>query len=234
MIISGCSGVQEVQKKRDARELYDSAVAAYIDERYEEAQRVFKTLMEDYPLDGYSLEAQLMLGDVSYAMESFEDASSYYTNFVALHPNNPKAPYALFQKGMSHFKDVLSLDRDQTATRKALFAFEDLIRTYPDSPYAPKSKEMMVFLKDRLAEKEFYIAEFYFKGKNYKGALGRLRDILKDYPEASISDKTLFYIGEAYMRLGEKKLADEAYSALLSNFPGSRFVNGAKSRLKES
>ncbi|MDO8427238.1 MAG: outer membrane protein assembly factor BamD [Deltaproteobacteria bacterium] len=232
--IAGCAGVKDMQGKRDPKELYDKAMTHYLGQMYNEAESGFKTLMEEHPLSPYSVEAQLMLGDVCYASEKYEDASSYYTNFVALHPTHQKAPYALFQKGMSHFRDVLTIDRDQTSTRKALFAFEDLAAAYPGSAYHSKAKELIGFLKKRLAEREFYVARFYFKDKNYKGALARFRDILKNYPEAGFNDSALYYIGESYERLGEKNLANDAFSTLISNFPDSPYVKEVRTKLKES
>ncbi len=228
---SGCAAAPDGDVKRDAAALYGSAVESYLSGRLEESEKGLKSILEEHPLSQYATEAQLMIGDVSYAMENYEDAGSYYTSFVALHPSHSRAAYAQFQKGMSHFKDVLSMDRDQTATRKALFAFEDLLAAYPDSPYSPRAAELVSFLKNRLAEKEFYIAKFYFKNKNYKGALGRLRDILAQYPESGINDKALFYIGESYRALGEKELADEAFSTLITNYPASTFAEDAKGRL---
>jgi len=228
---SGCAATPEADIKRDAAALYSSAVESYLSSRLEESEKGFKAILEEHPLSQYSTDAQLMIGDVSYAMENYEDAGSYYTSFVALHPSHPRAAYAQFQKGMSHFKEVLSLDRDQTATRKALFAFEDLLSAYPDSPYSARAGELVSFLKNRLAEKEFYIARFYFKNRNYKGALGRLRDILTQYPESGITDKALFYIGESYRRLGEKDLAQETFSTLITNYPASPFAKDAKGNL---
>ncbi|MCC6503101.1 MAG: outer membrane protein assembly factor BamD [Deltaproteobacteria bacterium] len=229
-LISGCAA-PDVDVRRDAASLYSSAVESYLAGRLDESEKSLKSIAEDHPLSQYATDAQLLMGDVSFAMENYEDAASYYTSFVALHPSHPRASYAQFQKGMSHFKDVLSFDRDQTATRKALFAFDDLLAAYPDSPYSPRAKELVSFLKNRLAEREFYIANFYYKNRNYKGALGRLRDILAQYPEAGISDKTLFYIGESYLKLGERELAHETFSALISNYPASPFALEAKGKL---
>lgn len=229
-LFSGCAA-PDADIKRDAAGLYSSAVESYLSGKYEESEKSFKAILEDHPLSEYATDSQLMIADVSYARENYEEAGSYYTSFVALHPSHPRAAYAQFQKAMSHFKDVLSLDRDQTASRKALFAFEDLLAAYPDSPYSPKAKELVSFLKNRLAEKEFYIARFYFKNKNYKGALGRLRDILSQYPDSGINDKALFYIGESYRRLGETALAEETFSTLITNYPASPFALDAKGKL---
>ncbi|MBI5902233.1 MAG: outer membrane protein assembly factor BamD [Deltaproteobacteria bacterium] len=234
LILNGCgAATKELAGKKDLTELYDNGTRSYQAQRYEESERNFKALMEDFPLSKYAVDAQLKLGDVYYGMERYEDANSYYTNFAALHPRNPKADYALFQKGMCHFKDVLSVDRDQTSTRKAIFALQDLISAHPNSPYVPRAREIIAFLRNRLAERELYVARFYYKGKNYKGALGRLRDLLKSYPDSTWTATALYYIGESYTGLGEKKLAKDAYTTLISDFPDSSYAGDARKRLSE-
>lgn len=234
LVLSGCgAATKELAGKKDPAQIYDSGTRSYQAQRYEESERNFKALMEDFPLSEYAVEAQLKLGDVYYGMQRYEDANSYYTNFAALHPMHPKADYALFQKGMCNFKDVLSVDRDQTSTRKAIFAFQDLVSARPGSPYAPRAREMTAFLRNRLAERELYVARFYFKDRNYKGALGRLRDLLKSYPESSWTATALYYIGESYTGLGEKTLAEDAYAALIRDFPDSPFAGDARKRLSE-
>jgi len=227
VLLSGCAGTNKANEPVDPAKLYDTGVESYLGGRYEEAETSFKALLDEHPLSNYALDAQLMLADVCYDMEKYDDASSYYTNFVALHPVHPRAAYALFKKGMSHFKEVLTYDRDQTATRKALYAFEDLVAAYPDSPYYPKSKDMIKFLRRRLADREFYVAKFYYKDKNYKGALGRLREILENYSDTGIGDKALYYVGLSYSRLGETRLAVETFTTLISQYPESPFVEQA-------
>ena len=234
LILNGCGGAtKELAGKKDPRQLYDNGTLSYQGQKYEEAERYFKTLMEDFPRSRYAIEAQRNLGDVYYAMERYDDANSYYTNFASLHPLHPRADYALFQKGMCHFKDVLSVDRDQTPARKAIFAFQDLISAQPDSAYVKKARELIVFLRNRLAEREFYVARFYFDDKNYKGALGRLRDLLKIYPDSALTATALYYIGESYTRLGEKKLASDAFATLINDFPDSPYAGDARKRLNE-
>lgn len=227
IVLSGCAGVKDMSGRTNPAELYETGMKSYLDGRYVEAESAFRTLLDEHPISQYSLDAQLMLGDVCYEMEKFDDASSYYTSFVALHPVHPRAAYALFKKGMSHFKEVLTFDRDQTSTRKALYAFEDLIAVYPDSPYYSKSKDLITFLRRRLAERELYVAEFYYKSKNYKGALGRFRDILENYPDSGLGDKALYYVGLSYTKLGEAKLAVDTFSTLISEYPESPFAEGA-------
>ncbi len=230
--LTGCSSSKHLQKQRTDRQLFESALENQIGERLTEAESGFKQLMDDYPLSPYAVKAQLKLADLYYAREEYDSSAAYYTTFVALHPSHPDAAYALFQKGMSLFKDVLSVDRDQTSTRKALFAFEDLRRDYEGSPYHEKAAELITFLRRRLAERELYIARFYFKGKNYKGALARFGDLLKQYPEAGLNPEALYYVGESYRKLGENEMAKQTYKSLIQEYSDSSYADQARSALK--
>lgn len=233
--LGGCASTDEtLAAVRDPKELYDMAMTAYLDDKFADSEKAFKIIMQEHPLSPYATEAQIMLGDVCYALEHYDDAASYYTSFAAMHPTHQRAAYAVFQKGMTHFKTILTVDRDQTSTKKALFAFQDLSAGYPSSLYTPRAQELIVFLNRRLAERELYIAEFYFNNNKYKGALSRLRDILKTYPDSGLSDKTLYMIGESYGKLGEDAKAREAFNSLIANYPSSPLAANAKDRLKES
>jgi outer membrane protein assembly factor BamD len=200
---------------------------------YERAIERFKDVLRDHPLSEQVLDAQILLADTYYEMKEYEDAASYYTEFVTLHPTHIKAPYAQFRKGMCYFKDVLTIDRDQSTTKKAILAFDDLSSNYPLSISADKAKTMADFLRHRLAVREFYVGNFYFKSGNYKGALARFEHILNKYPNSNIIDKSLFYAGESYFALGEDDLAKEAFARLINDFPESPFTDQAKLRLAE-
>ncbi|HZX36634.1 MAG TPA: outer membrane protein assembly factor BamD [Thermodesulfobacteriota bacterium] len=229
-LLASCAATKEKADVPAVEAFYAKAVSSYENGLYEEAEASFKSITDEYPLSPQAIEAELMLGDTYYASERYDEASASYTAFQAFHPGHPKAAYALFQKGMSHFKEVLSVDRDQTKTRKALFAFEDLVKFYPESPYAEKSKEVVSFLRDRLAGSEMYVGRFYYKTKNYKGALRRFSIVIKDYRDTNAVDEALYYIGETYNSLGEKDLAKEAFATLVSDFPRSSFFEAAKTK----
>ncbi len=233
-IFAGCGARKNaaVNTNLSAEKLFTRGIKAYQTVLYDEAEKLFKALIEDHPLSDFTVSAQLMLADIYYTREQYEDAASSYASFVRLHPGHKKASYALFQKGMSHFNLMLSVDRDQTSTKKALFDFQDLQVSYQESPYMKKSGEMIVFLRKRLAEREFYIGSFYFKDKNYKGALARFAVILADYPDCDLIDKTLFFIARSYDLLGEEELAKETYQTLVTRYPDSPYCKGLDDEIK--
>ncbi len=234
LLLASCSGKKAVRAEvPEVEQLYKKAQRAFQISYYSEAETDLKTLMDTYPLTPEAFDAQLMLSDLYYLTEQYEDASAYYTTFYTFHPTHPRAAYALFQKGMSHFKMVLSIDRDMAATRKAYFAFQDLLHSYPESVYTDKAAQLSAFLRERLAERELLVGKYYFKNKNYKGALMRFGYILKDYPDTKLPPAALYYIGESYTLLGEDGRAREAYETLIKKFPESPYVSTVRNKLQD-
>jgi len=231
-VISGCAAYRAPEKSyRNAAEMYNDGVKEYQALHYEASEKIFTDLMERYPLNPIALDGEILLADVLYSDEKYEEARVYYTDFVALHPAHSKASYAMFQKGMCYFRDVLSADRDQTNTRKAIIAFEDLAKDFPGSSYDKKSRELVRFLKNRLAERELYVGRFYFKTKKYRSALSRLQVILSEYPDSAVVDEALYYIVKSYIKLGEEDLAKDALNSLLADYPSSSYTKSAHKML---
>jgi outer membrane protein assembly factor BamD len=54
-----------------------------------------------------------------------------------------------------------------------------------------------------LAEKEFYVGEFYFNQKKYQAALRRFETVAREYPNVGLDFKVGFYIQESRRRLAE-------------------------------
>lgn len=228
LLFVGCATTTEGNLKDNPEELIEDGIRAGQSGNYDKAVERLKGVIEDQPFTDYAIEAELLLADTYYSKGEFEDAASYYTNFITLHPGHKDASYALFRKGMSYFSEVLSIDRDQVTTKKAILAFEDLGVYYPESIYAAKSKEIIVFLEERLAGRELYVGRFYFKNGNYKAALNRLLNILKKHPEAAITDMVLYYAGRSYLEIGERDLALDMFETLVNSYPYSRYVNKAR------
>ncbi len=195
----------------------------YYKERYTQAIQVFQEIVNAYPLSGEAIEASLLIADSLYYGGDYEKAYSRYSDFVNLHPTHPKAPYALFQKGMSAFNRMDTIDRDQESTRKALMAFEEVVSSYPTTIYAERARELIPVCRKRLAENELYIGRFYLKKGHYRGAIGRFSKIVEEYPDSGISDMALFYMGRAYLKMGDRKRAIETLKELVSSFPQSRY-----------
>ena len=50
-----------------------------------------------------------------------------------------------------------------------------------------------------------YVGRFYYKTKNYKGALRRFVIVIKDYRDTNAVDEALYCIGETYDSLRRER-----------------------------
>lgn len=228
LISSGCGKKSTLTEGEEGRFLYEEGLALYKKRKYSRAIDRFKKILEDYPFGPYIADSTLFVADSYYYDKKYEDASTYYSDFVSLHPDQPKAPYSQYQKGMSLYKDILTIDRDQTTTKKAILALQELKRRYPDSSYTEQASNLIKICRNRLAERELYIGLFYMKNKNYKGALVRLKEMLRNYPESDFNDDALFNMGNAYLGTGEDEKASKTFSILQSRYPDSEFIKDLK------
>jgi outer membrane protein assembly factor BamD len=224
LFLSGCGKYDNLKEGEEGKFLYEDGLALYKKKKYSKAIVRFKKILEDYPFGPYVADSTLFIADSFYFDKKYEDAANYYGDFVSLHPDHLRAPYAQYQKGMSFYKDTLTIDRDQTSTKKAISALQELKLRYQASSYREQADDLIKICNNRLAERELYISHFYIKNKNYKGAISRLQDMLEDYPESDFSDEALFNLGSSYLKVGEIERAKKTFSILRSSYPDSEFT----------
>ena len=202
LIVCSCGFLTRSRTPLNSPEaLYDRAVWYYHKEDYKKAIELFQRIKEEHPLSKLALMAELGIADSYFSDGLFVEAEMNYTEFINLHPTNPNVPYAIYQLGMCHYKQMSSIDRDQTETMKAKKEFERLIFQFPASRFAALAQQKLRECKKRLAEHEFYVGHFYFKMKQYKAALKRFELIEKEYPNLGLDYKVAYFLAETRRRI---------------------------------
>lgn len=179
--------------------------AFFRNERYQKALNSFQEVKEKYSYSEYATLAELMMGDCYMGMKNYEEAITAYREFRKLHPTNEYNPHVIFQSGMCYFNQMSSIDRDQTLAHNAIIEFEYLIDNYPGNEYVNQCRENIAICRKGLAERSFYIGEFYFKKKSYSAALRRFNEVLSDYPGLGLDEKARQYISECKSFLNGKE-----------------------------
>ena len=89
-------------------------------------------------------DSRFQFSDAEYG-----EAELAYNDFINLHPTNENVPYAVYQLGMCHYKQMYSIDRDQTETNKAIKEFERLITRFPDSKFSLMAEKILFLSCDQ-------------------------------------------------------------------------------------
>lgn len=229
--LAGCTGSQ-IRKEKPADVIFKEGMALFERKNYEEAIGAFQELNAKYPLSQYAIQAKLKIADSYFYDENYVEAISAYREFEKLHPTNENIPYAIFQTGMSYFNQILTIDRDQTATKNAVIEFTRLISRFPNSRFAESAGKNLAICRDNIAENEFYIGSFYYKKGKYKAAIERFEAIIKAYPDFSRMDKVLFHIGKAHIELKEAEKGNAYLEKLLKDYPESKYAKEARGILE--
>ena len=185
--VGGCG--PKKAPERTPQMAYEEALRLLQRKKYEYAAEAFRKFKEEFPLSTYTPLAELRLADSLYFQKEYAEAIVQYEDFKKLHPIHPEVPYAINQVGMCYFKQMLSIDRDQTVTEKALEQFRYVLENFPQSKYASHAQTRMQICKRQLADHEFYIGHFYYRKGHYRAALGRFEGILKKYPDVGLERK---------------------------------------------
>jgi outer membrane protein assembly factor BamD (BamD/ComL family) len=85
----------------------------------------------------------------------------------------------------------------------------------------------------RLAEHDFYVAHFYYRGADYYAALKRFQRILDKYPIEGVADRALYYMGKCHFFLREEPAAQESFSSLVHRYPESPYRSKAETFLRD-
>ena len=214
LVLSGCSFFKKQEKVvLTPEKLYSLASDEYKENNYNKARDYFTRLKEEYPLHEMAILAEIGIADSFYSDKEYAEAENAYRDFISMHPVNENVPYAIYQMGMCSYHQIEAIDRDQSETVKARKEWEKLISRYPESKFSPLAATKLKEVKQRLAQREFYVGKFYFKKKKYQAALSRFETIAREYPDSGFDDKIKNYITETKAKIAEEekeKLKKEA------------------------
>jgi len=140
----------------------------------------------------------LALADAYFNDENFEQAALNYEEFLELYPASPRARDALFRLGVSYLNLVKGPEWDQTFTKKALNAFSEFLKRYPDDPRAGKAEHYKRIARKILAEHEVYIGGTYDMLHKFTASAARYEDVKKRFSDVEVPARLEYLLGRAY------------------------------------
>jgi len=217
----------EVKYGATAEEDYQYGVEQLEKSNWMEAQKFLEHVRTKYPFSKYAALAELRLADARFRQDKFLEATEAYDAFVKLHPNHEEAGYAEFRAALSHVRDAPSdfalfpspAEKDQRQLRTAVEKLQAFLKARPDSPHRPEAEKLLAEAQGRLAQHEWYVADFYFKRGYYAGAAGRLETLLREYPASRYEGDALVRLAEAWLAQDESFRAQQALQRFLARFP---------------
>ena len=240
LFISGCGSKGDTMDSISADELYQEAKAAVTNGNFNRAEKKYKLLQSRFPFGRYTEQAQLELAYAQYKLRKPDQSLATLERFIKTYPAHQNIDYAFYLKGLINYETNYGFlarifpsrvrDRDQLGARQAFIDFNELLRRFPDSQYAPDARQRMVHLKSNLAGYEIGVAKYYLRRKAFIAAANRARYILETYPNTVETAEALTVLHQAYQGLEMPELADSTMQVLALNFPSNPYVTGQKVR----
>ena len=230
ILFSSCSK-KIVQPTVEPNQLYNEAIQLFNNHKYDKAAKKFLQFKNRFPFDKRIREVEIKYCDSLYKDEQYAEAETAYLDFIKLHPKNKLVPYAYYQLGMVQFKQISTIDRDQSKLYNAYKYFTILVEKFPSTKYAIIANHRIAECRRKIAKINFYIGYFYFKQAKYKASIARFERILRKYP-GFIDDKVLYYLGKSYIDIKEKDKGKALLQRLIKNYPLSRYKYKAELELK--
>lgn len=231
LLLAGCASEKSKDETLAAGQLYQQIQANIAAGNYKTAAQRLQTLQARFPFDAFGTQAELELIYTDYLNEDYDGAEDAADRFIREHPRDPVVDYAYYMKGVGYFDNDVSMlqkwvkkdnfQRDPTNSQKSFEAFRTLLERYPDSRYAPDARQRMVFLRNRLADFDWIVADWYVRRGAWISALQRAYSIVRRYPETPRVKDALQIMVTAYNNLGMTELAADSQKVLEANFPGT-------------
>ena len=243
----------QINSKQPDKVLFDRAMQAMKERKYDTARLTLQTLINTYPDSEFVARAKLTVGEAWYqegTTAALTQAETEFRDFITFFPNMPEAAEAQLKIADIHYRQMEKPDRDYVHARRAEDEYRQMLLQYPDSKLADTARVRLLEVQEVLAEREFRIAHFYFLRQSYLASIARARTLTDTYPLYSRSDEALFILGQAYEQQADRTRAAnlpevlkarltkdyldhaaEAYTRIVTRYPAMPRYQEARRRL---
>lgn len=235
---SGCRTHRDRELQRSTPEvLYKRAKKSLDAYNFNGAIKTYEALTARFPFTDQARQARLDLIYAYYRAGEADSATDAADEFIRENPTHPRVDYAWYIKGLVYFdrppnflEALFHVDlskRPPVNARKSFAAFKTVVVDYPKSAYAHDARQRMIYLRNRLANYEIHVAQYYMKRGAYIAAAQRAKGCIEDYDGAPATRQALEILIEAYKKMGLQPLAATAQVAYDANY-SSRTVEEAQ------
>ncbi|HHA18965.1 MAG TPA: outer membrane protein assembly factor BamD, partial [Methylophaga sp.] len=232
--VSGCSYFSKDDEISEnnwpVERVYSEAKAALNTGDYNTALQYYSQLETRFPFGDYAQQALLESAYAHYKNDDPETAIATLDRFMRVYPLNPNMDYALYLHGLVNISRDIGwmekyIPRDETqrdpgSARFALKDFTTLVNRYPKSKYSADAVQRIVYLRNKLAQHEVNVAQYYMRRGSYLAAANRGKYVIENYPRTPAMPDALLVMAKAYKVLELYDLSDDALRVLELNYPG--------------
>ena len=237
----GARGAASVEYSVSAQRNYEKGMEALQGEDWIAAAKYFAFIKSRFPYSKFAVLSELRIADAELGAEEFASAIDNYRLFIRLHPTHEMVSngYASFRIGEAYYKQLSgdswlmppSYEGDQSANEDAAAELSLFAEKYPQSPYREKASVIIKKVGKKLADHEWYVAQYYWKRDKPMGTVLRLRRLLERYRGVGYDEDALWLLGRAYVAVSMPDRARSTWQELVEKHPQSSRAAEARTAL---
>src|ERR1035437_3463924 len=216
LTLFSCSNYQKLLKSDDAELKYTKAVEYFNKGDFMRASTLFDAIATYYKGTDRSETVLNYMARSYMGQKDYFSASEYYRTYVKTYPKGKYVIESKYMIGYCYYLDSPDARLDQSATNKAVAAFQEFIDVYPESERVKDANKLLDELNNKLAYKAYINSKLYFNlgnymGNNYASAVITAQNALREFPATLYREELMKLImdskyEEAIQSVEEKKL----------------------------
>ncbi len=195
-------------------------------QEYKTAAKSFEEVDRQHPYSVWATKAQIMAAFAYYQSNKYDDAIIALDRFIQLHPGHRDLPYAYYLKALCYYEQISDVGRDQRTTQQALDALAEVVKRFPESPYARDARLKVELCIDHLAGKEMAVGRYYQSNQQYIGAINRYRVVIERYQTTTHVPEALHRLVETYLVARREERGPGSRGRARLQLPRQRMVSG--------
>ncbi|MFP4473723.1 MAG: tetratricopeptide repeat protein [Candidatus Omnitrophota bacterium] len=172
--------------KREEESLWARIGVSYID-----VVDMFRQVIKNAPYGEFSAPSQYKIGLYFKEEGLLQEARDAFEKTLNDYPETEWAQAARYQIAASDAERSAAAAYDQKITATAIEELEDFVQDYPEAELKDSAKQQIRELREKEAENNFIIAEFYEKQEEFEAAKVYYHTIVDEYDKTEWASKAL-------------------------------------------
>lgn len=235
-LLASCGGNRPGELPRPTgREMLGPGTAPeVVDSIYVAAERLFRTGKWRQALEQFNRVGPLLVSEdprfvryrfyaaeIHYAQREYLQASREFRRIADEYPDHSLAADALYRAGMATRELWRRPQLDPSYGQTAMQIFAEVAGRFPGTAAARRAQDRFLELQEWMAVKELETARFYLRYKAIDSAIMVLRDLVANYPRASVVPQALLLMVNSYRSLGYEEDRQETCEYIRQYYPAT-------------
>ncbi len=228
---AGCSSsVNTANMSADDRLAY--AIKLYNDEDYLEAVNELQAILLQYPGSAISDDAQFYLAKARFARQEYIMAAFEFSKLIKNMPASEFVPESQFMLAECYYELSPDYTLDQKYTKKAIQEYQAFIDFFPSNQKVPDAEKKISELNEKLAKKDFTIAQIYEKLDYQKAAIIYYNDVIDTYHDTPYAKLAMYNKINVLVDRNENDKAIAEIDKYIEKYPDDQNIKNLKVKLE--